>query len=387
MSIKQVLSIAILLLVVGTSTAINAAFTAFESGPVRPLAMSPDGQRLYVTNTPDNRVEVFRITPSGLAHLTSIPVGMEPVALAVRSANEIWVVNHLSDSVSIVKSDAEEFRVVRTLQVGDEPRDIVFAGPGGNRAFITAANRDLNRPVGSKMGNADVWVFDADNLGGSVEGDPLTVINLFTDVPRGLAVSNDGNRVYAAAFHSGSRTTVVSPKDLDGDLPPPDDNVDGVKAPPVGLIVKWYGAAWRDATGRDLSHLVDITLPDKDLFVIDAAADVPVENASVSGIGTTLFNLAVNPVSGEIYVSNLEAQNHVRFEGPGVHGGSSLRGHISENSISIVDGSTVSRRHLNKHIDFDRFPGTARENARSLAFPLQMVVSSDGNLLYVAAFG
>ena len=28
-------------------------------------------------------------------------------------------------------------RVARTLLVGDEPRDIVFAGPGGNRAFIT----------------------------------------------------------------------------------------------------------------------------------------------------------------------------------------------------------------------------------------------------------
>ena len=38
-------------------------------------------------------------------------------------------------------------RVVRTLLVGDEPRDIVFAGPGGNRAFITTAHRGQNSPV------------------------------------------------------------------------------------------------------------------------------------------------------------------------------------------------------------------------------------------------
>ena len=34
------------------------------------------------------------------------------------------------------------FRVVaRTLLVGDAPRDIVFAGTGGNRALITTAHR------------------------------------------------------------------------------------------------------------------------------------------------------------------------------------------------------------------------------------------------------
>ena len=44
---------------------------------------------------------------------------------------EIWVVNHLSDSVSIVDIGTTPPRVTRTLLVGDEPRDIVFAGAGG----------------------------------------------------------------------------------------------------------------------------------------------------------------------------------------------------------------------------------------------------------------
>ena len=43
------------------------------------------------------------------------------------------MVNHLSDSVSIVEVDPTVAlsRVSRTLLVGDEPRDIVFAGSGG----------------------------------------------------------------------------------------------------------------------------------------------------------------------------------------------------------------------------------------------------------------
>src|SRR5262245_39686779 len=61
----------------------EAAFTAFESGQVRPLALSPDGTRLFAVNTPDNRLEVFRVLPTGLRHLSSVTVGLEPVAVAV----------------------------------------------------------------------------------------------------------------------------------------------------------------------------------------------------------------------------------------------------------------------------------------------------------------
>ena len=53
------------------------------------------------------------------------------VAVAVRNDGEVWVVNHLSDSISIVNTAANPPRVTRTLLVGDEPRDIVFAGPEG----------------------------------------------------------------------------------------------------------------------------------------------------------------------------------------------------------------------------------------------------------------
>src|SRR5262245_44309846 len=123
-----------LLCVAALPAAAQTSFVEFESGAVRPLAISPDGTKLFAVNTPDNRLEVFNISGGGLVFQDSIPVGMEPVAVAARSNTEVWVVNHLSDSISIVDLAATPARVSRTLLVGDEPRDIVFAGTGGNRA-------------------------------------------------------------------------------------------------------------------------------------------------------------------------------------------------------------------------------------------------------------
>jgi hypothetical protein len=59
-------------------------YTLFERGQVRPLAMSPNKQRLFAVNTPDNRLEVFRVKKKRLIHTASIPVGLEPVAVAAQ---------------------------------------------------------------------------------------------------------------------------------------------------------------------------------------------------------------------------------------------------------------------------------------------------------------
>ena len=48
--------------VVALATAASASFVEFESGQVRPLAMSPDGGHLFAVNTPDNRLEIFTST-------------------------------------------------------------------------------------------------------------------------------------------------------------------------------------------------------------------------------------------------------------------------------------------------------------------------------------
>src|SRR5262249_13515000 len=123
----------------------------------------------------------------------------------------------------------------------------------------------------------------------------------------------------------------------------------------------------------------------KDVFAINATSLV--ETASFSGVGTTLFNMAVNPVSGAVYVSNTESHNEVRFEGPGIFGGSTVQGHLAETRITILAGAAVTPRHLNKHIHYEDLPAHAGVKDHSLATPTGLVVSPDGGTLYVAAFG
>jgi hypothetical protein len=194
---------------------------------------------------------------------------MEPVAVAARSATEVWVVNHLSDSISIVDlSGAAPASRGRSSATSRATR---LRRTGGGRAFVTTAHRgqqristDLAGVPGAGdpqlatagVGRADVWVFDTANPGPGIGGKPLAIVTLFGDTPRALATSPDGNTVYAAVFKSGNQTTAIgegavcngfddatpctTPQGFDaGRLPPPSTNALGQPAPETGLIVKY----------------------------------------------------------------------------------------------------------------------------------------------------
>src|SRR3989441_651035 len=282
----------------GGATADGSSFVTFETGQVRPLALSPDDLHLYAVNTPDDRLEIFDTDAQGnLTHSGSVPVGLEPIAAAAHGDGvHVWVVNHLSDSVSIVDVSSSPPRVVRTLLVGDEPRDIVFAGPGGNRAFITTAHRGQNSGVPladfttEGIGRADVWVFDVTNLGSVLGGSPLTKLTLFGDTPRALAASPDGNTVYAAVFQSGNQTTPLreglvcdggptaapcsgAALARPGGRPAPPADCVGNPPAATGMIVKFNPAhnAWENQLGRNWNNAVRFSLLDEDVFVINAA--------------------------------------------------------------------------------------------------------------------
>ncbi len=384
----------------------GGAFVNFESGHVRPLALSPDGSLLFAVNTPDNRLAIYAVGAGGLTLAAEVPVGLEPVAVAARSNTEVWVVNHLSDSVSIVTvvpGNLPASRVTRTLLTCDEPRDIVFAGSGNTRAFITMARRGQNCSVAANLTTAGtaravVQVYDATSLGAALEGTPLATLALFADTPRALARTPDGSRVYAAAFHSGNRTAVVPEPNVssNGGLPPaPPGSTPG--NPPTGLIVRFNGSNWVDEINRSWNAQVPFNLPDRDAFIIDANANPPAlvsGTSSVTGVGTVLFNMAVRPnAANQLYVANIESRNHVRFE-PRVIGdplGRGVQGHIAESRITVVNGTTPTPRHLNPHIDYLCTPPgcvpAPSEREASLAFPMGMAFSGDGQRLYVAGFG
>ncbi len=363
-------------------------FVAFESGQVRPLALSADGQRLFAVNTPDNKLEIFS-TAGGLAPLASIPVGLEPVALAEDPAGRVWVVNHLSDSVSIVDVNAPIPQTIQTLWVGDEPRDIVFAGTNRERAFITTAHRGQNSPVDPALntpgiGRADVWVFDSTALDDTPGGQVERIITLFGDRPRPLAVSGDGLRVFAGIFLSGNQTTAIAPNAFPKGAP--STSADDVPAPDSGLILRFSGGRWVDDQGVDRSGAVPFSLPDYDVFELDAVTLA--ETRRVSGVGTILFNMVVNPITDTLYVSNLDSRNHVRFAGRGTRSGSTVRGHLTNQQITVIgSGQLAQPRPLNKHIDFGAQNGSQAERDLSLSTPLGMAITQDGQTLYVAAFG
>src|SRR5262249_7806749 len=145
--------------------------------------------------------------------------------------------------------------------------------------------------------------------------------------------------------------------------------------------------AWEDVLKRDWRNAIRFSLPDRDVFAIDATADPPVETAAFAHVGTIIYNLAVNPVSGKIYASNTEARNEIAFSGLAKLPGSTARGHLHESRITVIDGTTVAPRRLNKHINYAEVPSADGVRERSLALPTGMAVSRDGTTLYVAALG
>ena len=398
------------------------SFIEFESGPVRPLALSPDGQTLFAVNTPNGTLEVFDLSSGTPVFQYRVAVGLEPVAVAARTNSEVWVVNHLSDSVSIVTL-AGTPHVSRTLLVGDEPRDIVFAGDP-QRTFITTAHRGQQRvdpsiahvpgagdPQLTSPGvpRADVWVFDPASLDNTAGGTPVKIMSFFTDTPRALAVSPDKSTVYVAGLKTGNQSTTINqpricagfqpniPCKLDdgtispGGNPGPATDAQGEPAPEVGLVVKFNNSSghWEDELHRAWDGSVRFNLPDTDVFAIDANALT--QTAAYQHVGTTLFNMAVNPATGNVYVSNTDARNEVRFEGPGAYAGHTVQGHLAESRITILSGASVAPRHLNKHLDYSKLAGSAGfdpdAKSHSLSMPLDMAVTGDGKTLYVAAFG
>jgi hypothetical protein len=168
----------------------------------------------------------------------------------------------LSDSISVDLTST--CRVTRTLS--ETSRAISFAA-GGNRAFITIAHGQQRSDArwsatpgagsplltSASVPRADVWVWDATNLGSAYGGLPIRILSFFADTPRALAT--DGTTVYVAAFLSGNQTTAINEKAVcdgfttagtcttpggataPGGLPGPSTNAAGAPAPETGLIV------------------------------------------------------------------------------------------------------------------------------------------------------
>ena len=183
------------------------------------------------------------------------------------------------------------------------------------------------------------------------------MVKLFGDAPRALAATPDGSRVYAAIFHSGNRTTTIPASVVKAQgvtlLPPTSAN--GVPTPPQSQIVRFDDASghWLDDEGRDWSAFVPFTLPDADVFALDANASPVAMQPNVvpyAHVGTVLFNMAVNPADGRVFVTNSEARNERRFEGAGAALASfpqllqhTVRGRLHQYRVTVIDPNIARR--------------------------------------------
>ncbi len=387
-----------LTLIAGLNVVNAGSFVNWETPQVHPLDLTPDGRRLLVVNTADNRLELFDIESGAPIHLGSVPVGLDPVSVRARNDNEVWVVNHVSDSVSVV--DLARRNVIRTINTDDEPADVVFAGTP-ERAFVSCSQANK------------VQVFNPDNPAA-----PTAEIPIDAEDPRAMAVSPDGAQVYVAIFESGNRSTILGggastegffPPNVVGDPqgpyggvnPPPNDgagfdpplNPDNPAPPQVGLIVKKNAAGqWIDDNSGDWTDLVSGVaaalsgrpvgwdLLDHDVAVIDAST---LAVSYVGGVMNLCMALAVNPVTGSVSVVGTEALNEIRFE-------PKLNGRFLRVQLGIVDPGQLGPTlvvDLNPHLTYavPTIPQAQRD--LSIGDPRGIVWNADGTRGYVSGMG
>lgn len=321
------------------------SYVNFEGKQTNPIRLSADGTRLYVVNTADGRLSVFDVTyPSNPSLLVEIPVGLEPVSVNPRTADEVWVVNEVSDSVSIVSVSRQV--VVDTLYVQDEPADVVFAG---GKAFVSAGRRN------------QIVVFDATNHM------RLATIPVFGEDPRALAVSMDGTKVYAAFALSGNRTTQVPV--LTAPAQPPPSNTNLPAPPQTSLIVNVADPAW--------TSVIKYRIPDNDVVEIDVAS------LSITryftNVGTINLALAVRPNTGDLYVGDTQAANLVRFE-------PNVRQQIVTNALTVINITSGVASSFN--LNFSAPPTNSLPAlTNALSIPTAIAFEPTGASFYVAAFG
>jgi YVTN family beta-propeller protein len=337
----------------------------FLSPQASPVALSPDGTLVFVAATTSNKLDVF--DAASLARVALIDVGLEPVSVAVRPDGlEVWVSNHVSDSVSVVDSDPSSptyLKVVETIQdldsgvsQFDEPVGIAFASNA--KAYVALSSRN------------DVAIVDVPSY--QVTGR----LHVTAQEPRAIAVRN--GLLFVAAFESTNRSEMSWCNATFGN--------NGVGSTCSLGLAELVAFVQNPNLPTAVKNIVsDVNIPDRDLFVYDTATDTLV--AAVQHVGTLLYGLAVDG-NGKVFITQTDARNKVN----GNHG-LTLEGlqnqifldQIATTTCSAGGCGAVTRVNLNGNPSANPpvFPTPGQE----LSTPYGIAVSGNNQLVVATSAG
>jgi YVTN family beta-propeller protein len=192
------------------------------------LAVTPDGQHLYVTNNGDNTVSRI-VVATGVVDQV-INVGASPVGLAVTPDGQHLYVSNIGDgtvSRIVVASGA----VDQVINVGATPIELAVT-PDGQHVYVAHLNLGTVSRIVVATGGVDqvinVGAFPV-NLAATPDGQHVYVANFSLDTvsrivvatggvdqvidtgdrPQGLAVTPDGQHVYVAHLTLGAVSRIV----------------------------------------------------------------------------------------------------------------------------------------------------------------------------------
>ncbi len=390
-------------------------YVNYETPHVSPLSIALN--ILVACNTPDNRLEVYAVHPStgALTHTDSIPVGYGPVSAKFRTSTEVWVVNHVSDSINIVNLNLGH--VTDTIQTADEPTDIAFTS--GTDVLVSCSRPDIIQIFHSSthLHIADVPVLGED--------------------PRAMASGPMGNEAYVAIFDSGNSTTIIGTSVVgasalsdgtnpySGQNPPYNDGVPGTQwvtptfanssvtpsPPDVPLIVRKDFAdsdKWKDDNGADWtswitganasksSRRVGWDMIDNDVVKFVTASSFQTPSYIVTQKMNACMAIAVKFDSVNTVVKiamvGTDSTNEVRFE-------PNVTGTFIRTMLSITDdsGGFIALEDMNEaHLeDAQSGGGTAYEDGtvlqaarnQSIGDPRGVAFNLDGTELFVTGMG
>ena len=177
--------------VLSLDTATLAATTTLAaSGHVNGTAFSPDGRRAWVTPFHENRVLV--VDTASEETVGSVATGDTPVGIAVSpDGTRVYVADQGASALTVI--DAQRLAPLATIPVGHWPRGVV-ASRDGRRVYVS--NTDV------EAGGRTISIVDPAAL--AVVG----TVNLAGVGPNGMALTADGRWLYTANVMSNDVSVI-----------------------------------------------------------------------------------------------------------------------------------------------------------------------------------